>query len=460
MHKDFLGENYFLTSRLAEKLYIKYAFDSPIIDYHCHLDAQEIYEDKPFTSIWDLWLKSDHYKWRLMRNAGVDEIFITGNAQPYDKYYEYVKCLEGAVNNPLYIWSHLELRKYFGIFLNINENNAKEIWKRSIIVFKEKGLSPKKCIDMSKVEAVFTTDDVLSDLKYHKLLSEDSSFKAKVLPTFRGDKALYPNITFINMLQEFSSNTVNSLESYLNALYKRIDFFKENGARASDFAVEYLCEEIISHKEAAKLFYDIISGKIISESEKNQLALFILFKLSSYLAKKDITLQLHIGATRDKNSRFYNLLGKDTGFDGISDTPFIKGLYKLLDELDKNAQLPHTIIYNLNPCYNEIISVLAGCFSSKKKIQLGPAWWFLDNKKGIINHLKAYSENGYLSGFLGMLTDSRSFLSYTRHDYFRRLLCNFIAELADNGEVYYDEEILGNIIKNICYHNAKEFFNL
>lgn len=460
MYKDFLGESYFLNSRLAEKLYIKYAFDKPIIDYHCHLDAKEIFEDKPFESLWELWLKYDHYKWRLMRNAGVDETFITGDGQPYDKYYEYVRCLSGAINNPLYIWSHLEIRKYFGIFLDIKEKNAKEIWKRSTIVFKEKRFSPRKCIEMSKVEAIFTTDDVLSDLKYHKLLAEDDSFKTKIMPTFRGDKAIYPVISFVKMLNRISKNPIKDLGSYLNAVYERIDYFKEIGARASDFAFEYLTDKIINKDTATKIFSHILSGNILSAQDKNDLCLYILFKLCAYLSKKNIAVQFHIGATRDKNTQFYDCLGKDAGTDGISDTPFIKGLYGLLDELNKAKCLPNTIIYNLNPNYNEMLSVLAGCFNGKKKVQLGPAWWFLDNKNGIKKQLTAFSENGYLAAFLGMLTDSRSFLSYTRHDYFRRILCDFVAKLGEKGEIYCDEIIMGNIIKDICYHNAKNFFNL
>lgn len=459
MYKDFLGENYFLNSRLAEKLYIKYAFDKPIIDYHCHLDAKEIFEDKPFESLYDLWLKYDHYKWRLMRNAGTEEEYITGQGQPYDKFCAYAKALSGALNNPLYIWSHLELRKYFGIFLNINEKNAKEIWRRASIVL-NKGLTPRKCIEMSKVEAIFTTDDVLSDLKYHKLLAEEQDFKTVVLPTFRGDKALYPANTFINMLGRVANSDIDSLDKYLEAIYERIDYFKQVGAKASDFAMESFAEEMISEQTAKKLFSDIINAKPLQENQKNQLALFILFKLSAYLSDQNIALQLHIGATRDKNFSLYNTIGKDIGVDGISDKAFLTGLYKVMDELNKIKKLPNTILYNLNPCYNEMLSVLAGCFAGEKTIQLGPAWWFLDNKGGIQRQLQAFSETGYIAGFLGMLTDSRSFLSYTRHEFFRRIFCNFIAELTDKGEIYEDEEILGNIINNVCYKNAKRFFNL
>ncbi|MFW5779964.1 MAG: glucuronate isomerase [Bacillota bacterium] len=458
--KDFLDDTLFLQTNTAKELYFRYAANMPIIDFHCHLDAEQIYKDKPFESLYELWLKYDHYKWRLMRCTKSREKFITGEANEYEKYLTYAKSLQSAINNPLYIWSHLELKKYFGITSPLFEKTAKQIWEQAKNTLQQTQLSPRKCLEMSKVEAVFTTDDVMSDLKFHKLLREEN-YKVKVLPTFRGDRAIHINKTFLDELKTKYNQDIIDIDDYILLVKKRIDFFSENGAKASDFALEYMPKEIISKDEAEKIFLAFLENKQICPDFKQKLSGYILYRLVEYLYEKKISLQLHIGASRDQNSGMFDRLQKDCGCDAISDKIFIDGLSALLNELKKIDKLPNTIIYNLNPSFNQAIASLCGCFSdSKSNIQLGSAWWFLDNKYGIEQQLQTFSTSLNLSRFVGMLTDSRSFISFCRHDYFRRILCNFIANKIDLGEYYYDKEIVKKMIKDICYYNSLSFFNL
>lgn len=456
--KGFLREDYFLNNNISYMLYKEFAENKPIIDYHCHLSAREIYENKPFESLYQLWLKYDHYKWRLMRQAGIDEYFITGKADEFEKFASYCKALSGAVNNPLYIWSHLELRKYFGIDLVINEKNAYEIWNKAQEILKKGFLTPLKCMEISNVKTIFTTDDALDDLRYHKLLSK--RFPNKVLPAFRGDKALGPDKAFIEDLQKASGIKIACLEDYLQALYGRLEYFCACGAKAADFSFECLNQNIIEDSRAQAIFEKIPSNQCISDNEIIALSTYILYRLSQKISELDMVMELHMGVTRNKNKRLYDLLGVDCGCDGISEKSYLSGLYNLLNNLNSENALPHIILFNLNPNLSHLLSVLAGCLSGRKKIQLGPSWWFNDNKEGIISQLDAISLNGHLGSFAGMLTDSRSFLSYSRHDYFRRILCDYFGEKIQKGEIAFNKEIIGEIIENICFKNAQKLFRL
>ncbi|HHU43016.1 MAG: glucuronate isomerase [Bacillota bacterium] len=456
--KEFLSDTFFLSSEVSKELYFDYALNLPIMDFHSHLDTEDIYRDKPFKSLYELWLKGDHYKWRLMRCSGYAEEYITGDAEDYEKFLCYVKSIQSAVHNPLYIWSHLELKKYFGIHKPIKEDTALEIWQESTKILEQTKLSPRKCLKLSKADIVFTTDDAMSDLTYHKLLWQEN-YNVKVYPTFRGDRAININKEFLDELEKKYQKKVKSLDEYMELVFRRIDYFSENKSKASDFAIEDL-PTIISKEDADKIF-DKFLRQEIQPSERKKLSSYILLKSIGHIHKRKMALQLHIGATRDNNTLLFERLSKDCGCDGISDKGFIDGLGDLLDKLKSQDRLPNTIIYNLNPAFNQALAALCGCFSdSKSNVQLGAAWWFQDHKDGIEAHLKTFSSNLNLSRFVGMLTDSRSFISFSRHDYFRRILCDFIGEKVTKGEFYYDKKILEKMVKDICYFNAIRFFDI
>lgn len=405
---SFINDDFILKNETAKKLYHKYAKDLPIIDYHCHLSPKMIAEDYKFKNAYDLFLGGDHYKWRQMRTYGIDEEYITGNADDYDKWVCFAKTMPYLIGNPLYHWTHLELKRYFDIDLILNEKNAKKIW--DIVNEKLKGddFSAKALIRKSNVEVICTTDNPYDDLEYHKQLKD---FKTKVLPTFRPDLAdIREDIT------------------------DRMDYFRQNGCRLSDHSIDTMNDEIIE-----KLVF-----------------------LGEEYAKRDWTMQLHIGALRNNNTRMFEKIGPDTGFDSINDFEIAEGLSKILNELDKKNALPKTILYCLNPKDNYVLGTMLGNFQqgpTKGKIQFGSGWWFNDNKDGMEAQLKALANLGCLGTFIGMLTDSRSFVSYPRHEYFRRILCNMLGEWVENGEYPCDWEALEEIVEGICYTNAKEYFN-
>lgn len=466
MKKEFLGKDLFLENNTAKGLYFDYAKDMPIIDFHCHLNPKEIYENRPFENLFELWLQYDHYKWRLMRNAGIEEKYITGDSLPYEKYLQYVKAIECAFNNPLYIWSHLELQKYFGINEPINQKNAKAIWEKTLKILQKGELTPKKCIKMSNVKTICTTDDILSNLEYHKLLKGDRSFETEVLPTFRGDRAITINhefLPFIKELEKLCKRKISSINDFIIALQDRIDYFCFQGCKISDFSFSTLPKDLITEEISNEIFLNIIKGKDVLEKDRELMKGYILFRLCKYLAEKNIAVQFHIGATRNNSTRMLEKLGKDCGCDSISDENFIEGLKVLLNNLDKENLLPRIIVYNLNSTFNNAIMALIGSYNGGgglAKLQYGPAWWFLDHKNGIKNHFESLTATGHLGSFVGMLTDSRSFLSYTRHDYFRRLLCEFLGNLIEKGELFGDIDFVGSKIKDICFYNAKNFFLL
>ena len=405
---SFINDDFILKNETAKKLYHKYAKDLPIIDYHCHLSPKMIAEDYKFKNAYDLFLGGDHYKWRQMRTYGIDEEYITGNADDYDKWVCFAKTMPYLIGNPLYHWTHLELKRYFDVDLILNEKNAKKIW--DIVNEKLEGddFSAKALIRKSNVEVICTTDNPYDNLEYHKQLKD---FKTKVLPTFR------PDLTDIR-----------------EDITDRMDYFRQNGCRLSDHSIDTMNDEIIE-----KLVF-----------------------LGEEYAKRDWTMQLHIGALRNNNTRMFEKIGPDTGFDSINDFEIAGGLSKILNELDKKNALPKTILYCLNPKDNYVLGTMLGNFQqgpTKGKIQFGSGWWFNDNKDGMEAQLKALANLGCLGTFIGMLTDSRSFVSYPRHEYFRRILCNMLGEWVENGEYPCDWEALEEIVEGICYTNAKEYFN-
>jgi len=463
----FMDKNFLLNSEVAVDLYDHYAKDMAIIDYHCHLSPKEIYENKPFENLTQIWLYGDHYKWRAMRANGIEERFITGDASDFEKFSAWVKTAEMTIGNPLYSWSHLELRRFFGIEDIINGNNAASIWDKANAALNGKGFTPRELITKSNVEVICTTDDPADALEYHLKLQTDSSFAVKVLPTFRPDKALGINKStfapWVAKLGKAVGRTTVDFNDFLTALEARMRFFHEAGCRISDHALDDVPYAQTDQAAAEAIFTKVMLGEVIDFQEEQQYKTFMLHFLCTIYAKLDWTMQLHMNAARDNNTRMIHELGPDTGFDSINDSSLALPLGKLLDGLEKDHALPRTILYSLNTKDYPIIASLMGSFQSSGipgKIQFGSAWWFNDTKDGMLEQLKILANFGLLGRFIGMLTDSRSFLSYIRHEYFRRILCNLIADWVNNGEAPDDREMLGRMIQGICYENALHYFNL
>ncbi len=404
---SFINDDFMLKNETAKKLYHSYAKNLPIIDYHCHIPPQKIAENYKFKNAYDLFLGGDHYKWRLMRSNGIDEEYITGNADDFEKWKLFAKTVPLMIGNPMYHWTHLELKRYFGIDKTLSEKTAEEIWERVNECLKKDEFSAQGLIKMSNAEVICTTDNPYDDLKYHKQLK---NFDVKVIPAFRPD-----------------------LDNIGNDITERMDYFNENGCRLSDHAVDEINDDIID-----KLVF-----------------------LGEEYAKRGWTMQLHIGAMRNNNTRMFEKLGADTGFDSVNDFEIAKGISKLLNKLEMKDSLPKTILYTLNPKDNYVLGTMLGNFQKAPvpgKIQFGSGWWFNDNRDGMEEQMKALANLGLLSRFVGMLTDSRSFVSYTRHEYFRRIFCNLIGRWVEEGEYPYDEETLCEIVEGVCYKNAKEYF--
>jgi glucuronate isomerase len=463
--KKFLDDNFLLSGSTAIDLYQNYAKDMPIIDYHCHLSPQEIYENKTFQNITEAWLYGDHYKWRVLRANGVEEKYITGDASDYDRFTAWAKTVPMTIGNPLFQWSHLELQRYFGIHDLINEKNAPEIWEKVNAQLNGKGFGARDLIIKSKVEVICTTDDPTDSLEYHIKLKTDKQFDVAVLPSFRPDKGLEINratfIPWVKRLSEVSEQTIENYDQFLTALEKRASFFHSIGGKVSDHALDYVPYAETSKEEAAAIFSKAITEGAVRLEEEKKYKTFTLIFLGKIYAKLGWVMQFHINASRSNNTRMFNELGPDTGYDSINDSSVAYPLSKILDSLEKENALPKTILYSLNAKDNYVLATIMGSFQGdgiRGKMQLGSAWWFNDTKDGMIEQIKTLANVGLLSRFVGMLTDSRSFLSYTRHEYFRRLVCNLLGEWADNGEVPYDLELLGNIVQGICYNNAKEYF--
>ena len=464
--KGFMDDTFLLSGETARTLYFDHAQKMPIIDYHCHVSPKEIYEDKHFRNITELWLGGDHYKWRLMRSGGVDEYYITGGASDEEKFYKFAEVLPRAIGNPMYHWCHLELKRYFGYHGVLNADTAKEVWELSSKKLNEGGLSVRRIIEMSNVRFIGTTDDPIDDLHYHKLIAEDKSFSTAVAPSFRPDKALNIDkdgwIDYIAKLSEVSGIEICDLDSLKRALGARIEYFVENGCKASDHGLDSMVYAEASEEELNSLIARGLSGEKISASEAEALKTELIAFCAAEYVKHGLVMQLHYNCIRNPNSRMLSTLGPDTGYDCIGPDNGSRKLAALLDRLYKTDSLPRTVIYSLDAGDNAFIDTIIGAFQGTEvagKLQHGSAWWFNDNKQGMRDQMISLGNLGILGNFVGMLTDSRSFLSYTRHEYFRRILCELLGEWVDNGEYPYGEELF-SIVRGICYDNAARYFDL
>lgn len=460
-----MDENFLLTNPTAERLFHDYAKDMPIIDYHCHLSPKEIYENKTYRNLTEVWLYGDHYKWRVMRANGVEERYVTGDADDYEKFLAYARTVPMTIGNPLYHWSHLELRRFFGVDELINEKNAPAIWEKVNAKLQGPGFAARDFITKSKVEVICTTDDPADSLEYHIKLREDPGFGVKVLPSFRPDKALELNrpgfVEWIGKLGLAAGVRIENYDDLLSALMARVKFFHEVGCRVSDHALDEVPYADATHAEAAAIFARALKGERIGPEEEQKYKTHTLVFLGRLYAERGWVMQYHMGALRNTNSRMFAALGPDTGYDSMQDGAIARNLARLLDALDRENALPKTILYTLNPAQNHVVGSMIGNFQGggiPGKIQFGTAWWFNDTKEGMIAQMKTLADVGVFGRFIGMLTDSRSFLSYTRHEYFRRILCNLVGEWAENGEFPADMELLGTIVRNISYGNAKAYF--
>ncbi|HXC98041.1 MAG TPA: glucuronate isomerase [Verrucomicrobiae bacterium] len=463
----FIHDGFLLQTRTARRLYHQFAEAEPILDYHCHLSPQDIAENRQFKNLFEIWLEGDHYKWRAMRSNGVAERFCTGAADPFAKFQAWAATVPHTVRNPLYHWTHLELKRYFGIDELLDEATAARIWKAANEQLASPRLSAQGILKKFRVKALCTTDDPTSDLKHHKAIAA-SDLATQVLPAFRPDKALVvhkPELfnQWVESLGEAANVEIRTFSKFLEALAARHESFHALGCRLSDHGMDRCYSDFCSEKTAGAIFARAQKGKAASEEEHAQFAAFMMLFFGRLDAEKGWTKQLHLGALRNCNTRLMRQLGPDTGFDSMDDIPQARSLAAYLDRLEQENALPKTIIYNNNPTDNYLFATMAGNFQDGKtpgKIQFGSGWWFLDQKEGIQWQLNALSNIGLLSRFVGMVTDSRSFMSYPRHEYFRRVLCNLIGRDVENGEIPDDEILVGTMIANICYGNARQYLAL
>ena len=461
---SYLKDDFLLTNKTAKKLYKSYAKDMPIFDYHCHLPEKQILENKPFNDIFEIWLAGDHYKWRLMRNYGISESLITGNASNKEKFIAYCTVLGTAFGNPLYHWSQVELKEFFGCEKEINADNAEAIWDECNAYIKANDVTPVKLIKDSNVRHIFTTNEVFDDMETFKAIKE-KNYGFSVIPAFRADKIMNieaaPYKTYIGMLEALT-HTCDNIDALEKALEARLIAFKEVGTTASDIAVEYVLP-VYERADADAVYKKAYSGEALTVEEADTFRGYLTYFLMKLYAKHDIRTELHVGAMRNNNANMLAALGLDTGFDSISDANSIKNMSRLFDKLNSENALPPTIVFNLNPKMNSEIMTLIGCFQSDEvngKMQYGPAWWFLDNKVGMEKHLEDLTATGHIATFVGMLTDSRSLLSYPRHHYFRRILCNYLGTLIEKGEMTDNLSLVGKVIENVCYYNSVNYFKM
>jgi len=465
--KAFIHEDFLLQSEAAKILYHEYAEALPIIDYHCHLDPKAIAENKHFNSITDVWLGGDHYKWRALRTFGVDEKYITGNASDEEKFAKWSEVLPFTVGNPLYHWSALELKAYFGVEEQLNPGNWREIYDHCNGLIAQDSFTPQELITRSKVKWICTTDDPVDDLRYHKQIKEQKDFKTGMTPTFRPDKALQIEAVsftdYVSRLEQAAGYAITTYALMERALLERIDYFDQHGCMIADHGFSHLPYAEASPAVLEGIFTKRMGSEALSRLECDQFATALFLAMGRKYAAHGWAMQLHIGAIRNPNTRAFQELGADTGYDMIGDSSYADSLYKLLDGLERTDELPKTILYNLNATQNDVLAAMAGSFQGsgiKGKVQFGSGWWYNDQKDGMLKQLTSLSNLGLLSCFVGMLTDSRSFLSYTRHEYFRRILCNLIGGWVVNGEVPNDIPFLGRIVQDICFNNANSYFGL
>lgn len=465
---DFINDRFMIDNEVGARLYQDVAKDLPIIDYHCHLEAKDIYENKRVEDITQLWLAGDHYKWRAMRANGIDERFITGDASAEEKFQAWAETVEAAFGNPLYHWTHLELSKYFDCNVNLDSQNWREVMDHCNRVIKQNNFKPRYLMEHSNVEAICTTDAPLDSLEYHRLLKQDKTFSIKVLPTFRPDDVFNENAIefahFITQLSHLTDVGIDSFGSFAEAIGKRIDWFHLNGCRISDHGPVSIDYQASEPEQVNDLFSRKAGGVLLTGAEEAQLNSAIFVMLAGHYKARDWAMQIHFGALRSNNSQMRQQLGINTGFDSINDqSSLASSLNQLLDAMAKANALPKTILYNLNAIYNDVVATTIANFQSAEygvnsPMQFGSGWWFNDTRRGMENQLNSLADQGLLMHFIGMLTDSRSFVSYTRHDYFRRILCNLIGGWVEKGEVPNNQQILTRMIRNICHDNANNYF--
>lgn len=467
--KQFLCEDFLLHSDIARRLYHDYAADMPIYDYHCHLNPREIAENRRFDNLGQIWLEGDHYKWRGMRSAGIPEQLITGrDSSDYEKYQAWAKTVPMTLGNPLYHWTHLELRRPFGITGKVfGPETAQSIWDEANEKLAQPEFSARGIMQQMNVHMVGTTDDPADSLEYHRQIAQDDSFDIEVRPSWRPDRAFKIELDgftdYIAKLGQSADVDIRCFSDLLTALERRLVHFAQHGCVASDHGIEILRYAPVPDESVLDaILQKRLAGEIPDETATAQFATAVLIWLGKQYAKRGWVMQLHIGALRNNNTRMFKLLGADSGFDSIGDAPVAYPLSRLLDEMDKTDELPRTILYCLNPRDNEVLATMIGNFQGggiAGKVQFGSGWWFNDQKDGMQRQLEQLSQLGLLSQFVGMLTDSRSFLSYTRHEYFRRILCNMLGTLAVNGEIPADENMLGQMVRDICFNNAQRYFS-
>jgi glucuronate isomerase len=465
--KKFLDDDFLLQNRTGRLLYHEHAEGMPILDYHCHLPPGDIAKDTNFENITRIWLYGDHYKWRAMRTNGVNERFCTGDASDKEKFFKWAETVPHTIRNPLYHWTHLELNRFFCIDKLLSPSTAEEIWNECNEKLQSPEYSVRNLIRKANVHTICTTDDPVDSLEYHRQIRDDSEFDIAVFPAWRPDKAMAVEDAasfndYLDKLAESADISTGSFTGFMDALIKRHGFFHDHGCRLSDHGLETAFAEDYTMKEIERIFVKIRSGSGLNGDEIMKFKSCMLYEFGIMDHSRGWVQQFHLGALRNNNTRMYNKLGADTGFDSIGDFEIAKPLSKFLDRLDKGNQLTKTIIYNLNPRDNEVIATMTGNFqdgSFPGKMQFGSGWWFLDQKDGMERQMNALSNLGLLSRFVGMLTDSRSFLSYTRHEYFRRTLCNLLGKDVENGEIPYDMDMLGRMVEDICFNNAYRYFN-
>ena len=463
----FIHEDFLLQTRTARRLYHQFAVDEPIFDYHCHLPPKDVAENRQFKNLFEIWLEGDHYKWRAMRSNGVAERFCTGDAEPFEKFRAWAATVPQTLRNPLYHWTHLELKRYFGVDELLDQDSAVRIWKKANALLPTPDFTTQGILKKFKVTHLCTTDDPVDDLKYHQAMAA-SGLVTRVLPAFRPDKALTVHLpqTFnqwVKRLEAAADCNIRNLDSFLEALRHRHDFFHAQGCRLSDHGLNQCYADFPAEKTAAAIFAKARKGKAASPQEQAQFASFMMLFFGHLYAEKRWVMQLHLGALRNNNTRLLKQCGPDTGFDSIGDFAQASALSAFLNRLDQDNSLPKTILYNVNPVDNYAFATMLGNFQDGTipgKIQLGSGWWFLDQKEGMEWQMNALSNLGLLSRFVGMVTDSRSFMSYPRHEYFRRVLCNLIGRDVENAELPDEEALLGPMIRNICYANARQYLSL
>ena len=465
--KPFMDKDFMLQNETARTLYHDFAADMPIFDYHCHLPPQEIADDRNWDNLAEVWLGGDHYKWRAMRTNGIAENLITGNASWEDKFAAWADTIPHTMRNPLYLWTHLELQRCFGIDKTLSPATASEIYDTCSAMLKTPEFSARSLMRKMKVKAVCTTDDPADSLEHHLSIRNDG-FDVHVLPTFRPDKAM--NLAdskgwknYIQTLEKSAGAEVKSFASLIETIDKRHEFFHSAGCRLSDHGVQYVPDADATPAELEMIFSNAMSGADISLEDREKFEAAFLYEVAKMNHTRGWVQQFHVGVFRNNSTRMLNLLGPDTGFDSIADFRQGPGMVRLFDRLDSSDQLTKTILYNINPCDNELLATLIGCFQGggiPGKMQFGSGWWFLDQKDGMENQINALSALGLLSRFVGMLTDSRSFLSYPRHEYFRRILCNLIGRDVENGELPNDIPWLGQMVQNISFNNAENYFGV